>query len=100
MSYIKKVDKNQASVVKALRDYGADVHFLHMVGKGIPDLLCAYEGHTILIEVKDGADKLLTPLQIKLFAGWKGGHLHRVNSVQEAIEVLKLVEQENEYAAS
>ena len=49
MTFAKKVDKNQASVVKALRDNGADVHLLHMVGAGIPDLLVAYEGHTILM---------------------------------------------------
>ena len=92
MSYIKKVDKNQKDVVKALRDYGADVFLLHTVGGGIPDLLVCYEEQTILIEVKDGEDKKLTPLQITLFANWKGGPLHRVNSVQEAIEVLKLYE--------
>ena len=77
------------------RDYGADVYLLHMVGGGIPDLMVLYEDTTILMEVKDGVDKKLTPQQILLFANWKGGHLHRVNSVQEAIEVLKLVEQEN-----
>ena len=94
MSYIKKVDKNQASVVKALRDYGADVHLLHMVGKGIPDLLCAYEGHTILIEVKDGADKVFTPDQLKFIAGWQGGDLFRVNNEQEAIDLLKSLKME------
>jgi Holliday junction resolvase len=94
MSYIKKVDKNQKDVVKALRDYGADVFLLHTVGGGIPDLMCCYADQTILLEVKDGADKKLTPQQITLFANWKGGYLYRVNSVQEAIEVLKLVEQE------
>ena len=95
MAFAKKVDKNQASVVKALRDYGADVFLLHTVGGGIPDLLCAYNDTTILLEVKDGESKTLTPLQIKLFAGWQGGPLHRVNSVQEAIEVLKLYETES-----
>jgi hypothetical protein len=95
MAYAKKVDKNQALVVKALRDYGAHVFLLHMVGGGIPDLMVCYEEQTILIEVKDGADKKLTPQQITLFAGWKGGPLHRVNSVQEAIEVLKLYEMES-----
>ena len=94
MAYAKKVDKNQALVVKALRDYGADVFLLHMVGGGIPDLMVCYEEQTILLEVKDGADKKLTPMQITLFAGWKGGPLHRVNCVQEAIEVLKLYEME------
>ena len=92
MSYIKKVDKNQKDVVKALRDYGADVFLLHTVGGGIPDLMVCYEEQTILMEVKDGEDKKLTPQQIVLFANWRGGPLHRVNSVQEAIEVLKLYE--------
>jgi Holliday junction resolvase len=95
MAFAKKVDKNQKDVVKALRDYGADVFLLHMVGGGIPDLLVCYEEHTILIEVKDGEDKKLTPQQITLFAKWKGGPLHRVNSVQESIEVLKLYELES-----
>jgi Holliday junction resolvase len=95
MSYIKKVDKNQKDVVKALRDYGADVFLLHTVGGGIPDLMVCYEEQTILIEVKDGENKKLTPLQITLFANWRGGPLHRVNSVQEAIEVLKLYEMES-----
>ena len=92
MSYIKKVDKNQASVVKTIRDYGADVFLLHMVGGGIPDLMVCYNDQTILLEVKDGEAKKLTPLQIKLFAGWQGGPLHRVNSCEEAINVLKLYE--------
>ena len=95
MAYAKKVDKNQVLVVKALRDYGAHVFLLHMVGGGIPDLMVCYEEQTILIEVKDGADKKLTPQQITLFAGWKGGPLHRVNSCEEAIDVLKLYEMES-----
>jgi hypothetical protein len=97
MAYaFKKTDKNQADVVKALRDYGADVFLLHMVGGGIPDLLVCYEEQTILMEVKDGSEKKLTPQQITLFANWKGGHLYRVNSVQEALEVLKFVKLESE----
>ena len=96
MAYaFNKVDKNQKDVVKALRDYGADVFLLHTVGGGIPDLLVCYEAQTILMEVKDGLEKKLTPQQITLFANWKGGHLYRVNSVQEAIEVLKFVQQES-----
>ena len=95
MSFAKKVDKNQASVVKALRDNGADVYLLHMVGKGIPDLLVAYEGRTILIEVKDGVDKHFTPDQLKFIAGWKGGDLFRVNNEQDAVDLLKSYKLEN-----
>jgi hypothetical protein len=46
------------------------------------------------MEVKDGADKKFTPDQIKFIAGWKGGHLYRVNSSEEAIEVLKSIKME------
>jgi len=95
MTFAKKVDKNQKDVVKALRSMGADVFLLHTQGGGIPDLMCAFQNQTILLEVKDGESKTLTPLQIKLFATWQGGPLHRVNSVQEAIEVLKLYEMES-----
>jgi hypothetical protein len=94
MAYAKKVDKNQVVVVKALRDYGAQVFHLHTQGGGIPDLLVCYNDQTILMEVKDGADKKLTPQQITLFANWQGGPLHRVNSSEEAINVLKLYEME------
>ena len=94
MAYAKKVDKNQVAVVKTLRDYGAQVFHLHTQGGGIPDLLVCYNDQTILMEVKDGADKKLTPQQITLFANWQGGPLHRVNSVQEAVVVLKSYEME------
>ena len=94
MAYAKKVDKNQVAVVKILRDYGAQVFHLHTQGGGIPDLLVCYNDNTILIEVKDGENKKLTPQQITLFANWQGGPLHRVNSCEEAINVLKLYETE------
>ena len=98
MSFAKKVDKNQAAVDKTLRDNRADVYLLHMVGKCIPDLLVSYEGHTkghtILIEVKDGVNKVFTPDQLKFIATWKGGPLHRVNNEQEALEVLNLYKME------
>ena len=95
MAFAKKVDKNQVDVVKTLRDYGAQVFHLHTQGGGIPDLMVCYNDQTILLEVKDGETKKLTPLQIKLFAGWQGGPLHRVNSCEEAINVLKLYETES-----
>ena len=95
MAFAKKVDKNQVAVVKTLRDYGAQVFHLHTVAHGIPDIMCCYADQTILIEIKDGEDKKLTPLQIKLFANWQGGPLHRVNSCEEAINVLKLYELES-----
>jgi hypothetical protein len=54
--------------------------------------MVCYNDQTILMEVKDGEAKKLTPQQITLFANWMGGPLHRVNSCEEAINVLKLYE--------
>jgi len=92
MAFAKKVDKNQKDVVKKLRDYGCQVFLLHTQGGGIPDLMCCYADQTILMEVKDGEDKKLTPQQIVLFANWIGGPLYRVNSPQEALDIVKSYE--------
>ena len=92
MAYAKKVDKNQVAVVKALRDYGAKVYHLHTIAKGMPDIMVCYADQTILMEIKDGVDKKLTPDQVMFFENWQGGPLHRVNSVQEAIDIVKSYE--------
>ena len=87
-----RVDENQGLIVKALRACGATVRIITQ-GDGIPDLLVGYRGHTILMVVKDGnkppsARQLTTAEQI-FFDQWTGGKLFIVNSVEEALEVLK-----------
>lgn len=87
-----RVDENQGLIVKALRACGATVRIITQ-GDGIPDLLVGYRGYTILMEVKDGnkppsARQLTTAEQI-FFDQWTGGKLFIVNSVEEALEVLK-----------
>lgn len=92
MRYANKIDANQNAIVKALRGAGAFVRIISQ-GDGIPDLLVAYKGYTILMEVKDG-DKVpsarkLTEAEQKFFDEWTGGMLVIVNSVEEALETLK-----------
>jgi hypothetical protein len=53
-------DRNEASIVKALRRAGAQVWYLS--GSGIPDLLTEYRGRWLPLEVKGEAGKL-TPRQ-------------------------------------
>ena len=86
MRRASKVDQNQVSIVKALRKIGARVLHLHQLGKGVPDLLCAWKGRNILLEIKLPGEKP-NPLQIAFHAEW-GGELHIVHSPQEAIEAL------------
>lgn len=87
-----RVDENQGLIVKALRACGATVRIITQ-GDGIPDLLVGYRGHTILMEVKDGnkppSARQLTAAEQIFFDQWTGGKLFIVNSVEEALDVLK-----------
>ena len=87
-----RVDENQGLIVKALRACGATVRIITQ-GDGIPDLLVGYRGHTILMEVKDGnkppSARQLTSAEQIFFDQWTGGKLFIVNSVEEALDVLK-----------
>lgn len=85
-------DDGEIEIVEALRDAGAYVRVITQ-GDGIPDLLVGYNGYTILMEVKDGnkppSARKLTEAEEKFFVEWPGGMLVVVNSVDEALEVLK-----------
>ena len=93
--YAKRIDSNQNSIVKALRDHGAFVRVVTQ-GDGIPDLLVAYKGVTALLELKDGdkfpSQRKLTTAEQKFFDEWTGGLLVIVNSVEEALDVLHKID--------
>jgi hypothetical protein len=88
-----KIDANQPDIVKALRSLGAFVQPLHTVGAGCPDLLVAFRGQTILVEVKDGSlppsARRLTPDQQVWHASWTGGPLAIVTDVEGAIRAAR-----------
>jgi hypothetical protein len=85
-------DDNEAEIVKALRAVGATVRIVTQ-GDGIPDLLVGYNGYSLLFEVKDGSKppsaRKLTPAEQKFFDEWTGGMLAKVESVEEALDILK-----------
>lgn len=85
-------DDGEDEIVKALREAGAVVRVVTQ-GDGIPDLLVGYNGFTILMECKDGTKppsaRRLTEAEERFFQEWTGGMLVIVNSVEEALEVLK-----------
>jgi len=86
------VDANQEQIVSALRACGAYVRIVTQ-GDGLPDLLVGYRGYTLLLEVKDGrkppSARKLTEAEEKFFQEWKGGLLAKVESVDEALDILK-----------
>jgi hypothetical protein len=79
-----RVDANQAEVVKALRDAGAYVWII-----GLPvDLLVGYNGHSFLVEIKDGPRKRLTALQEDFFKNWSGSTLARIDGPEAALRMI------------
>jgi hypothetical protein len=91
-----KVDRNQAEIVRALREAGCGVLDLSKVGNGCPDLLVhapIYPWRQYLLEVKDGkkppSERKLTKAQEKFHSEWKGW-VHVVKSPREAFEAIGL----------
>jgi len=95
MRYANRVDANQSIIVETLRKAGAYVRIVTM-GDGVPDLLVGYKGYTLLLEVKDGdkspSDRKLTKAEQKFFDEWTGGLLAIVESVEDALAILKACE--------
>jgi len=94
-----KVDANQAQIVEALRDAGASVTLLHMVGGGCPDLLVGIHGVTGLVECKVKGGKF-TEHQIKWWDEWRGGPIAQVTDVEGALRFLRLLDPRTEQMGS
>ena len=93
MSYARKVDTNQAAIVAALRQVGAEVQPLHTLGGGVPDLLVAFRGANYLLEVKDGdkspSKQALTPDEAAWHARWlRKGQVAIVKTIDEALRAI------------
>lgn len=86
----KRTDINQKDIVHALRTFGASVIDLSGVGKGCPDLLVGFSNKTYLIEIKRDSKAKFTPQQLQFNELWRGGIVARIESVDEAIELLQL----------
>ena len=84
----KRVDQNQKELVSKLRQLGCSVFHLHEVGKGCPDLLVGINGQTLLVEIKMPNGKY-TDAQMQFMAEWKGSKVHRVSTIEEAVELIQ-----------
>jgi len=90
--YKKRVDNNQLEIIKAFQAMGATVLNLSTVGKGCPDLLIGYKNkHSVLVEVKSKTGKFTEP-QLKFMEQWQGGAVNRIDSVDGAIRLIKLLD--------
>jgi len=84
-------DANEGDIIKAMRAEGAYVKVIN--DEGLFDLLVSHRGETLLIECKDGSRppsaRRLTPAEQKFHDEWPGDNLYIVNSVEEAIALLR-----------
>jgi hypothetical protein len=91
--YKKRVDANQKQIVHTFIALGASVLNLSRVGEGCPDILIGYKGkHSILCEIKANESKPYTEPQIKFMQNWRGGAVCRIDSVDAAIRLIKMLD--------
>jgi Holliday junction resolvase len=88
------VDGNHHAVVAELRRNGIAVLSLAAVGKGCPDLLCAFRDVTVLLELKNPEAERgpaqamkLTVQETEFIANWPG-KVYVVTSPEEAVRVV------------
>ena len=84
-----KVDRNQTEIVKAFRDAGATVLFLHAIGSGAPDICVGWRGQNFLIEIKDGKlypSKRRLTVQEQAFHDTWAGQVCVATSIEDAVE--------------
>lgn len=88
-----RTDSNQAEIVKALRNAGAEVYHIHTI-KNYADLIVYYNNKTYTVEVKDGSkppsSRKLTEGELKAKEKIEstGVRYWVINSVQEALDML------------
>lgn len=99
MYKIRRVDKNQPTIVKRFRHHGCTVAILSSVGNGLPDILVSkevgekytYYRWSALIEIKDGSKppsaRKLTPDEQAFKDTWQGEY-YVICSEQEVDDLI------------
>ena len=93
--YKKRVDENQSQIIHTFIALGASVLNLSRVGEGCPDILIGYRKHSILCEIKKDSKAAYTESQIKFMQNWRGGAVSRIDSVDVAIRLIKMLDMDN-----
>ena len=90
--YKKRVDENQSQIIHTFIALGASVLNLSRVGQGCPDILVGYKKHSVLCEIKRNEKSAYTEPQIKFMQTWRGGAVSRIDSVDAAIRLIKMLD--------
>ena len=92
MSYAKRTDNNHSEIVKTLRQLGCSVFDTSRVAGGFPDLVVGKHQITCLVEVKQSAKSKYTSAQELFMMNWKGSAVVRINDVDGAIRLVKMLD--------
>jgi rhamnose utilization protein RhaD (predicted bifunctional aldolase and dehydrogenase) len=92
MSYAKRVDENHKLIKHTFIALGASVLDLSRVGQGCPDLLIGYKNKSVFVEVKSSNKAHFTEHQLKFINSWRGGAISRIDTVDGAIKLIKLLD--------
>ena len=84
----KRTDANQQATMDALRDIGATVQDLHIVGDGCPDLLVGYQNITLLVETKVATGKVRDN-QTAWHRLWRGSEVIVSYSPEDAVKKVR-----------
>ena len=90
--YKKRVDANQKQIIHTFIALGASVLNLSRVGEGCPDILIGYKNQSVLCEIKANEKKPYTEPQVKFMQNWRGGAVSRIDSVEAAIRLIKMLD--------
>ena len=90
--YKKRVDENQKQIIHTFIALGASVLNLSRVGEGCPDILVGYRKHSVLCEIKRNEKSPYTEPQIRFMQNWRGGPVSRIDSVDAAIRLIKMLD--------
>lgn len=96
MTYAKRVDSNQKEIVKAFKDLGCSVFDTSRVGQGFPDLLVGRNKKTVLVEIKSSEKAVFTTAQELFMTNWRGSTVVRINDIEGAIRLVKLLDNANQ----
>lgn len=88
-----RVDANHGAIIDALRRVGALVADTSALGGGFPDLVVAFRGRLVLLEVKDGAkspsERKFTVPEQAFHLLWRD-HVRVVESTAQAMAAIGL----------
>lgn len=94
--YARRVDANQSEIVQVFKQLGCSVFDTSRVAGGFPDLLIGKNKKTVLVEIKSSEKAKFTTAQELFMMTWRGSTVVRINDVDSAIRLVKMLDNSNQ----